>query len=548
MPMEVDYFRMYNLTREPFSSSPDPDFFYQSRQHFGTLQQLENAIRNIAGVNLITGAPGTGKTTLLRHLYRKMSHDNNLDVHLLNAQYCETEQEFEQQILTVFGHFENDPFMNTLHQDMHFDRLIQTIRDSEKKMVILIDDGHLISREALRVINRLADVEVNKEKKLQLVIFANRSLMENVNEYPELKARISHYNVLGPLSFTDTRHMIGHRLKIAGNTIKQIPLFTYPAMVAIYLATGGSPKKIVKLCHRLVLSMSLRKSMKAGWFQVRFCARRVLSKGSLFADMVITSSVFTLVVVAVFMILNSFGDMSITRVGANEQIPIVQEQPEQPIVAEKINRVPPVEVQPEQANPVPELPSETIKVKDTITHQAETLALPTEETTPVEQGHAMPDNLGQVEVKRSDTLLVMLEKVYGHSRSIYSEGAFKANPHIPDLNYLNIGDRIIFPLIDHPITPPGYDAYWVRVASFTSLDKAFDFIRAWPSDALKIKMIPLFREDTGYRIDVVVKQVFKDRAAAQDVCDGISFVPASEKALIQFKLKETRFYSDPFFK
>ncbi|MBU1172913.1 MAG: AAA family ATPase [Proteobacteria bacterium] len=541
MTLDVDYFRIYNLTRDPFSNAPDPDFFYQSRQHFGVLQQLENTIRNFTGVNLIAGAPGTGKTTLLRHLYRKLCYEKNMDVLLLNAEYCESKAEFEQQILNVFGHFEYDPFMRTLHPDMHMDRLIETIRENDKKVVILIDDGHVIPEEGLQVLNRLADLEGN----LQLVVFANRGFMDNVNHYPEFKVKISHYHVLGPLSFTDTRHMISHRLKIAGNTIKQISMFTYPALLAIYLATGGCPKKIVKLCHRLVLSMSIRKSMKAGWFQVRFCARRVLSKGSVFPDMIISSSVFILVIGLAFIFFSSFGEMDIQPVRKPAQVvpATIRTNPDAPVAPDVKEIGDSYEKTPERVDPVKESPVQ------------EAIPLVESPVGPVngdqsvlnEPAHIMSEDLGQVEVKRSDTLLVMLEKVYGHSQPLYRDAVSKANPHIANINNLNIGDRIIFPIIPVDVTPLFPETYWVRVASFSSLGDAFGFVRSWPSDAPSIKMIPFFRGDTGFRVDVVLKKTFTSMSQAQDSLETVVFVPSSEKKLIQFKLKDSLFFADPFF-
>jgi general secretion pathway protein A len=570
MPMESDYFRMFNLTREPFSSSPDPDFLYQSRQHFGTLQQLENAIRNLSGISLTTGAPGTGKTTLMRHLYRKISHEKTRDVHLHNAEFCETVEQFEKQIVSVFGHFDADPFVHTLHHDMHFDRLLETLRDREKKVLILIDDGHLISREGLAVLNRLADLDDNK---VQLMIFANRTIMDNVDQSPEFKSKITQHNMIGPLSFNDTRHMIMHRLRIAGNTFKQNPMFTYPALVAIYLATGGYPKKIVKLCHRLILSMSLRKTMKAGWFQARFCARRVLAKNSFIPDMVFRAAVLVLVVGAVFVILNTFGEMNIRRVIQSAGLPVGLSgtESETPLLVHEeradipSTAVVPLPSEPEEAPKTPDNRS----IADTVneepqaveSHVAMATDTPGAETEPpVIDGekigdteamtpvHSLPENLGTVAVKRGDSLLVMLEKVYGHSRSFYREYAVEANHHIPNINSLSIGDKIIFPLIFAKVDEPDGNAHWVRVATFKTLEGAFDFVRAWPGGAPRIKMIPLFREDTGFRVDVILKAVFKDRASTEKAISGLAGYPVRETEDITFLLKDTQFFSDPFFR
>ena len=67
----MDYFRLLNLAREPFSNTPDPDFFYPSREHVGCLQKLELSIRLRRGLNVVIGHIGTGKSTLSRQLIRK---------------------------------------------------------------------------------------------------------------------------------------------------------------------------------------------------------------------------------------------------------------------------------------------------------------------------------------------------------------------------------------------------------------------------------------------------------------------------------------------
>ncbi|MBW2200522.1 MAG: transposase, partial [Deltaproteobacteria bacterium] len=67
----MDYFKILNLNREPFSNSPDPEYFFQSRQHLGCLQKVELALRLRRGLNVVIGDIGTGKTTLCRQLIRR---------------------------------------------------------------------------------------------------------------------------------------------------------------------------------------------------------------------------------------------------------------------------------------------------------------------------------------------------------------------------------------------------------------------------------------------------------------------------------------------
>ncbi|MGA9478193.1 MAG: hypothetical protein WBV21_10450, partial [Desulfobacterales bacterium] len=79
----MEYFSIVNLEREPFSNSPDPEFFYGSHQHLECLQKLELALRLRRGLNVIIGDVGTGKTTLCRQLIRRFAKSKEFETHLV---------------------------------------------------------------------------------------------------------------------------------------------------------------------------------------------------------------------------------------------------------------------------------------------------------------------------------------------------------------------------------------------------------------------------------------------------------------------------------
>ena len=57
----MEYYRTLHLEKEPFSNTPDPGLFFNSRQHRSALQKLEISIRLRRGLNVISGDVGTGK-------------------------------------------------------------------------------------------------------------------------------------------------------------------------------------------------------------------------------------------------------------------------------------------------------------------------------------------------------------------------------------------------------------------------------------------------------------------------------------------------------
>ena len=66
------YEAYYRLREKPFSILPDPDLIYWGQTHRMAFAMLEFGVLNNAGFSVITGEVGAGKTTLVRHLLRKI--------------------------------------------------------------------------------------------------------------------------------------------------------------------------------------------------------------------------------------------------------------------------------------------------------------------------------------------------------------------------------------------------------------------------------------------------------------------------------------------
>ncbi len=73
----MSYYTLLGLDKEPFSSSPDPDFFYESNEHHAALMRLLIEIRLRRGLSVILGDVGTGKTTLSRKLFQMLITEIN---------------------------------------------------------------------------------------------------------------------------------------------------------------------------------------------------------------------------------------------------------------------------------------------------------------------------------------------------------------------------------------------------------------------------------------------------------------------------------------
>ena len=109
----MEYFQILNMQKEPFSNSPEPEFFFQSDQHQACLQRLELALRLRRGLNIVMGEVGTGKTTLCRRLILNLSEaeedKNNIETHLILDPSFSNAQEFLSAVASLFGVSQTNP-------------------------------------------------------------------------------------------------------------------------------------------------------------------------------------------------------------------------------------------------------------------------------------------------------------------------------------------------------------------------------------------------------------------------------------------------------
>src|SRR3989338_662904 len=104
----MSYFKLLGLEREPFSTSPDPQFFFLSAAHRAALYRLRIAVKLQRGLCLVLGDGGTDKTTLSRRLAQLLPQDGPIDLHIILNPYFESDQQFLLALLEAF-HLEPSP-------------------------------------------------------------------------------------------------------------------------------------------------------------------------------------------------------------------------------------------------------------------------------------------------------------------------------------------------------------------------------------------------------------------------------------------------------
>lgn len=255
----MSYYRILGLDREPFSTSPDPAFFYQSEKHRAVLANLLIEFRLRRGLSVILGDVGTGKTTLGRKLIQMLKERDGFLFHMvLDPTYPSEDLFFSALIRTLgIGVPASNPTLVD-YRDVLERYLFHKGIEERQTVVLIIDEAHKLNALSLEALRILLNYETNEVKLLQLVLLGQLELLPLITGMPNLMDRVSYRCVLDPLDLAETHRLIQFRLQEAGYR-SRLPLFTDEAIEAIYDCSEGYPRRIAMLCHRALRALVMRK-------------------------------------------------------------------------------------------------------------------------------------------------------------------------------------------------------------------------------------------------------------------------------------------------
>ncbi|MDP3981692.1 MAG: AAA family ATPase [Chlamydiota bacterium] len=249
----MSYYQSLGFHKEPFSTSPDPSFFYRSKTHRTALNQLEIAIRLKRGLSIVLGDVGTGKTTLSRTLLNAFNSDESFEFYLIFDPSFQSEYQF---IVHLSNLFKINPVRK---KSIDFKRAIQDFlfekHFSENKTIILIiDECQKMSSPMLEILRILLNYETNENKLLQLVLLSQLELIPKIIKTVNFTDRIYFKHILKPLVPEEVKEMIEFRLYQAGYHHTQ-PLFSDDAIQIVAQYSEGLLRRINHICHKAMLKM-----------------------------------------------------------------------------------------------------------------------------------------------------------------------------------------------------------------------------------------------------------------------------------------------------
>jgi general secretion pathway protein A len=242
------YLAHYGLTEEPFSITPDPDFLFLGRQYQEGFFSLVHGIQSRKGFMEITGAVGSGKTTLYRAVLR------HLGPTIRAALVINPTLSAFQLLQTIVEDFEIEVQSKTKKD--YFDALNRFLLDTVahgSTAVVIMDEAQDLHPGALEQIRLLSNFETDKAKLLQIILVGQPELLDMLARpsLSQIRQRIAVSVDLAPLDREEMEQYIAHRIRVAGGN--GMLIFDPPALEEIHRYSKGIPRLINVLCDKALL-------------------------------------------------------------------------------------------------------------------------------------------------------------------------------------------------------------------------------------------------------------------------------------------------------
>ena len=243
------YLEHFGLAEPPFRITPHTDFFFDGADRGATLEALIYAVLHDEGIVKVSGEVGSGKTMLSRVLIERLPAQ-------VDTIYLATPSLARDEILYAIG----DELQLSLSRERKTvalralqEHLIRRYAEG-RRVVILIDEAHVMPEDTLEQVRLLSNLESNRHKLLQIVLFGQPELDATLakTELRQLRDRVTHAFRMRPLSSAELARYVSFRMRAAGYHGPEV--FASRALSLMARASGGLTRRINILADKALLA------------------------------------------------------------------------------------------------------------------------------------------------------------------------------------------------------------------------------------------------------------------------------------------------------
>ncbi len=264
------YLQHFGLREPPFSLTPDTSFFFACTNYQEGLNILLVAARTGEGFIKIVGEVGNGKTLLCRKFLATLSSDRKTTTEI-GTQDGGTSGRYAAKFITAYL---PNPYLeprslllalaeefrievdSNIDQHMLLKQLTLTLLDfarAGQRVVVCLDEAQAMPLESLEVLRLLTNLETEKRKLMQVVLFGQPELDERLRQdsVRQLRQRISFQYQLNGLHRDEMDRYLRHRLAVAG--FQGETLFSSGAVSLMHRVTHGTPRLVNIIAHKALM-------------------------------------------------------------------------------------------------------------------------------------------------------------------------------------------------------------------------------------------------------------------------------------------------------
>jgi type II secretory pathway predicted ATPase ExeA/septal ring-binding cell division protein DamX len=244
------YYSHFGFTEPPFRITPNTEFFYSGGNRGPILDALIYAIGQGEGIIKVTGEVGSGKTMLCNMLLARLpAHVET--IYLANPSVSPEEI---LRAIAVELQLPLPPGADRVATMQALNRHLVERHAQHKQVVMFVEESQSMPLATLEEIRLLSNLETRDHKLLQIVLFGQPELEDNLRQpqIRQLRERITHSFRLSPLQLNEIGDYLNFRLRAAG--YRGPDLFSAPVISAIAKASGGLNRRINLIADKALLA------------------------------------------------------------------------------------------------------------------------------------------------------------------------------------------------------------------------------------------------------------------------------------------------------
>ncbi|MEN8184279.1 MAG: AAA family ATPase, partial [Myxococcota bacterium] len=234
----MEHLQHFGLSRDPFASDPRPHAYVESEGHQQAERRVRRALAQKKALTVLLGAPGVGKTLLVRRLLEGLEeevYDISLLVPLQGvADTAWVLSRFAQQLEVDAPSPEPAGLLGQIYEKLAI------IREDGRHAVLMIDEAHVLcSSSTLREVRGLLNLEYEDQRLLSLVLVGLPELEAALARDPSLSGRVDLKVRIGGLAEHEAVTYLRERLESVG---ADPTLFGDDAIQALAGRAAGRPR------------------------------------------------------------------------------------------------------------------------------------------------------------------------------------------------------------------------------------------------------------------------------------------------------------------